>query len=174
MRQGRGAEEQRSRGEIKRFYLIVNYIRLLSEISAFASNSASGGNITIDTKKLSVRNESSLLVPVFGDRVAGNITINASESVELTQASLFALTTEGDGNAGSLTINTDELLLSGGSQISTATFNGKGAGGNIEINASKSIELTGTTADGLGINRIDASSSGEGQAGKITITISNQ
>ena len=29
MRQGRGAEEQRSRGEIKRFYLIVNYIRLL-------------------------------------------------------------------------------------------------------------------------------------------------
>ena len=110
-----------------------------------------GGGIQINANSLSLDSDESLIdSSVFGQGQAGDILINAKDSVSLVgDAKLFepdfatAILTRiqpgGEGSAGNITINTNSLSISG-AQIS-ASVQGEGEAGNISIKAGDSVAI---------------------------------
>ena len=110
-----------------------------------------GGNLTIETGRLIARDGAWVGTNTAGDKPAGELTVNAKESIELSGNSkangfptFLANATRGGGNAKSLTINTKQLRVSDGAIVSSGTA-GSGQGGELIINASESVELIGTS-----------------------------
>ena len=115
-----------------------------------------GGDLTIETGRLIVRDGAWVATNTSGEMPAGELTVNARESVELSGTSLanglpsfLASGTRGVGDANSLTINTQRLIVRDGAIISAGTAGGSGQGGNLTINASESVELIGTSRQGI-------------------------
>jgi len=115
-----------------------------------------GGNLTVDTGRLIVRDGGQVSASTYDAGAAGNVVVKASEAVELigTSAdgqllsSLFTLVLpEATGVGGNLTVETQQLILRDGAQIGGGTY-GAGAGSTLAVSASESIELIGTSADG--------------------------
>jgi len=107
------------------------------------------GNIEIDSPRLKVSDEGIISASTFGDGNAGNLTIRASESLELSndaiiQAEVFEGAT---GSGGNLTIETANLRVDNGSQISASTRS-NGNAGNLTIQATDSINIIGETETG--------------------------
>ncbi len=120
-----------------------------------------GGNLNIETQRLSVSDGSKVQVSTFGLGNAGNLNIKASD-VEVFETSqeiffstgVFAETSVarmeddpnvqgvGTGQAGNLLIETESLSITTGGQISASTF-GDGDAGNLVIRASDSVEVLG-------------------------------
>lgn len=123
----------------------------LFSVTAAAGNA---GNITINTGKLivqdgaristessrGVEDASGNSIPATGK--GGDLTVNASDSVEVigtslreppTPSSLLA-TTQGDGDAGNLTINTGRLLVQNGAEVSVGSAR-SGNAGNLNVTA---------------------------------------
>ncbi|MHC5770301.1 MAG: two-partner secretion domain-containing protein [Nostoc sp.] len=143
--------------------------RFGSPASLYSLNYGNGakGNLTITTPKLIVQDGSSINTNVgLGAGKGGNITVNASDFVELIGTSkgsspysgslisqtgqyLSGLSTNGYsiGDAGDITITTGRLLVQDGARVSASTF-GLGSGGKLTISASDSVQLVGTSADG--------------------------
>jgi filamentous hemagglutinin family protein len=142
-----------------------------------------GGNLTINAKKLTVRDGAAVSTATRGTGNAGKLTVNASESVEvigsvlspdgnlLFSSSLFSATAVA-GKAGDIVINTKRLLIQDRGQITTessAVFRngqfiaGTGTGGDLTLNASEYLEVRGK---GSGLF---ASTNTSGDAGKLTI-----
>ncbi|MEG3436808.1 filamentous hemagglutinin N-terminal domain-containing protein [Pannus brasiliensis CCIBt3594] len=131
------------------------------------------GNVYLNTVRLTVRDGSVISAGTVGPGNAGQVVINASESVEIvgvgqnipsllttstlpSRASLLSGNTR-SGGGGNITINTRRLSLRDGGQIQAATaditiLDSKGnpiqgfggTGGTIEIDATDSIEVSGT------------------------------
>jgi filamentous hemagglutinin family protein len=123
-----------------------------SFLGSFTGNAGQGGNLTINTKRLIIRDGGALSTealisfsqdrqfsPVSGE--GGNLTINASDSVALIKQGFIFTDTQGTGKAGNITINTSRLLAQDESEI-TANSAGSGNAGNIAVQA-RSIELKG-------------------------------
>ncbi|MDZ8263108.1 filamentous hemagglutinin N-terminal domain-containing protein [Nostoc sp. ChiQUE01b] len=139
-----------------------------------------GGTLTIKTSKLLVEDGGQVSASTSGEGVAGNLTVNASESVQvigipynpnLGFTGIFAAS-NGVGDAGDITINTRQLLIQNGAGIITDN-EGKGVGGSITVNA-ESVQLVGTAILPQFPNRwypsrISSNAYGTGSAGKITI-----
>ncbi|MDJ0732848.1 MAG: filamentous hemagglutinin N-terminal domain-containing protein [Nostocaceae cyanobacterium] len=143
-----------------------------STISASSFNGF-GGNILINTKKLSLENGSQIRASIlFGNQPAGSLSVNASESVEVSgfanslESGLF-INNFGNGDAGTLKISTGRLIVKDGGRISTSSFAG-GKGGNLEINADKFVRVQGTTANDINITSL-ATDGVKGGAGDIII-----
>ncbi|MFZ1030174.1 MAG: filamentous hemagglutinin N-terminal domain-containing protein [Limnoraphis robusta] len=110
-----------------------------------------GGNITVETHRLTARNGAQISTDTFGFGNAGDLFVNASgvEVVGSTADGRFAsglyaqVGEKGTGNGGNLTINTDQLIVSEGAQISTTARN-TGRAGILTINANNSVILSGT------------------------------
>jgi filamentous hemagglutinin family protein len=150
--------------------VIVSKERSDSPLStALAANSIGGtgraGNIEINTRSLRVDEGASItsssgvrtierVIPAGG--TGGNITVNASDSVEvlgtapgaLPSRSLIAAGTAGSGKGGDVTVNARRLTIRDGAGIGASTL-GAGQGGNVTVNASESVEVAGTTRDGI-------------------------
>ncbi len=128
-----------------------------------------GGNLTIETRKLSLRNGSEVFVQTSGEGNAGKLVIRASESVNVTGVSIGNLerlrtssitagaSKTSTGNGGSLTIETP-LLNVADNGIITSSSDGKGTAGDINIsgditrlNNGKIVAQTAST-DGGNIN----------------------
>jgi filamentous hemagglutinin family protein len=124
-----------------------------------------GGNITIDTGRLIVRGGAVIATnsgaPSRNDRLltiggrGGNLTVNASESIEFTGSIADGQLSSGlssrtftDASAGEIKISTGRLILQDGGQVATNTSN-KGRGGTVVINAN-SIELSGSSQESAG------------------------
>ncbi|AFY55540.1 filamentous hemagglutinin family N-terminal domain protein [Rivularia sp. PCC 7116] len=186
----------------------------LTAISSFVLSEAIGnaGNIQLTTGNLSVTDGASIYSDTAGKGNAGNITINARDTVSFDNISSISssIFPEGVGEGGNIRVTTKNLALTNGSRISTAVL-GKGNGGNILIEASDSVKLDGFVGNpnavsstenlsdrivpvrilsdllGFGVGKggdiqittnnlsvsnlaeISASTSGEGDAGNITI-----
>jgi filamentous hemagglutinin family protein len=114
-----------------------------------------GGNLTIETGRLIVRDGAWVTTGTGGQMRGGELTVNAKESVDLSGSSeannlpsVLSSGTQGAGNAKPLTINTQRLSVRDGAIISAGT-SGSGRGGDLTINASDSVELIGTSRLGL-------------------------
>ncbi|NER33196.1 MAG: filamentous hemagglutinin N-terminal domain-containing protein [Oscillatoria sp. SIO1A7] len=108
------------------------------------------GDLRIETGSLIVTDGAEISAGTNGSGNSGNLTIVASESVEVRGTSgdgqlVSNLATDitGAGAGGNLTIETGRLLLAEGGYLSASTF-GAGAGGDINVRASESVELRGT------------------------------
>ncbi|MEG4306467.1 two-partner secretion domain-containing protein [Microcoleus sp. D3_18a_C4] len=137
--------------------------------TALVANSIGGtgraGNVEINTRSLRVEAGASItsssgartaeqVIPAGGP--GGNITINASDSVEVLgtapgarpSRSLIAAGTAGGGKGGDVTVNARRLIVRDGGAIGASTL-GTGQGGNVTVVASESMEIAGTTRDGI-------------------------
>ncbi|MEG4342250.1 S-layer family protein [Microcoleus sp. A003_D6] len=116
-----------------------------------------GGDITIDTKRLSVSNGATISLTtgaIFGEVVfstsggtGGNLTVRASESIEVSGesrflenagyvASSFVTQTASSGRGGDIRLSTPKLTVQNGGVISAASL-GIADAGDITINADR-------------------------------------
>ena len=126
-----------------------------SALSSRSQPTATGnaGDLRINTNNLLVRDGADIDVSTLGGGSAGNLIVNANESVQIigisaggegaSRASRLVAATEGSEDAGSIQIETGKLLLQDGGQVLAFTFS-DGDGGTITINASESVEVVGT------------------------------
>ena len=149
-----------------------------SSLTAQTQGEGDAGNLTIATRRLLVRDGAQVRVNTFSTGKGGTLSITASDTVEVIGRSADSRVssglytqTQGEGDAGDLTIATGRLLVRDGAQISAGTFGtfGTGKGGTLSVIASDAIELIGTSADGRVPSALSASTSGEGDAGDLTI-----
>ncbi|MCC5603041.1 two-partner secretion domain-containing protein, partial [Nostoc favosum] len=125
-----------------------------------------GGNLTIDTRELIVSDGAWVITGIGNNNpegqlsvTGGELTVNASELVELSGTSsdnipsVLLSGTQGLGNANKLVIKTKKLMVSNGGIISAGTSS-SGKGGELTINATDSVELVGTSKQGLSASQI--------------------
>lgn len=156
-----------------------------SGLASTTITDASAGNVTLDTSNLIIREGGAIVTATLGRGAGGDLSINASESVRLSNTPVGAITPTGmftnsigsTGKAGNLTINTQRLVVRDGSGISTQsgllTDNNAiatgGKGGDLTINATEGIELSGVSPDN-GFNSILSTSTySSSPAGNIAI-----
>jgi filamentous hemagglutinin family protein len=122
-----------------------------------------GGDITVNTRNLTVRNGAEITVSATkGKGTAGNLTVNAS-TIRLNQGKLTAETNAGEG--ANITVGNLKLLrLENQSLISAQAFN-QAKGGNITIDAPNGFIVAFPNQN----NDIIANAF-KGQGGKINIT----
>jgi filamentous hemagglutinin family protein len=94
-----------------------------------------GGNIQLQGKYVLVTGVSLILADSLGVQAAGNLILNASESVELERNAAFTTLTYNNGDSGNINITTKKLVVRDGGQLA----------GQLTINASDSVELIGGT-----------------------------
>ena len=136
-----------------------------------------GGDITIEGRNLFMTNNS-LVTTATGGKViaeglanAGDLELNITDTITLSNESVLATSTLGEGNAGDISLNTKELTVDN-SIVSTANANA-GQAGNLKIKASEFVNLSGTFVDadkditpgGLFTSTTD----GEAAAGDLTV-----
>ncbi|MCP4111221.1 MAG: filamentous hemagglutinin N-terminal domain-containing protein, partial [Desulfobacteraceae bacterium] len=151
------------------------------------ANTGEGGNILIETKKLSLDNGAQINSSTLGGIDGGDITIYVSELISLSgkdvmsdehPSTIFSRTESKEtdaSDAGNILIETERLLLNDGTWISSSST-GKGRGGDVAIIASESIYMSGENINGYG-SVIDARADGEienaGDAGSVLIKTKN-
>lgn len=106
------------------------------------------GRVIINTKKLSLRDGTTINSEAIGTGKGGDILINASESVEIIgvgfgDSSVLLTNTFRSGQGGNIVINTQALTLRDGGQIVADTV-GSGTGGTIIIKAQNTVEISGS------------------------------
>ncbi|MBN3905585.1 MAG: S-layer family protein [Nostoc sp. NMS1] len=160
-----------------------------SRLTAQTSGDGTAGALAITTKKLILRDGGEISTTATSrnkNGTAGNLTIRASESVELmgetiretpekTYQSRLITNTYGRGSAGDLNITTGKLIIKDGGQVFAGTQpRSMGSGGNLTISAD-SVEVIGTSSDRRSIDttevsRITNQTSGARRAKTLTIT----
>ncbi|MBW4683299.1 MAG: S-layer family protein [Microcoleus vaginatus WJT46-NPBG5] len=142
-----------------------------------------GGEIQIQARNLQVSSGSSIVSFTLGSLSGGDITVNASDSVELIGTGRFVETLQqiasgqigpsdfrnglftisfGEGNAGNIEINTSRFTAHNGAFTVASTI-GAGRGGAVRVNATGSTEVNNS---GLITGNRPGST---GAAGDITI-----
>ncbi len=146
--------------------------------SSFLASQSGGtgdaGNLTIETGLLLIEDGASVSTNAFDEGAGGNLTVVASERVQVTGSdddgfpSGLGSQSGGKGDAGNLTIETGLLLIEDGAIVTTDAFD-EGAGGNLTVVASQGVEVTGSNAfDGFS-SILSSQSQGKGDAGDIRI-----
>ncbi len=156
-----------------------------SGIFSFVNRGATGigGDLNITTESLKLADGAAIVTSTGGSGKAGNITINATKSVEIigTSAStgkvsgLFASAVGDTGDGGDIKITTGQLTVKDGATINVSNFSttnpnataGQGKTGNIEIQA-KSVLLDSSTSENL--SSITASSAAQ-DGGNISLQL---
>ncbi len=140
--------------------LRLNFPDGLPRADVFLNNGADvnvrasgGGSIAVNAQNLNLAGESRLRAGIgsglgsVGSQ-AGDIEVNATGTINLTNNSLFTnrVVSGATGNSGNIRISTGELTLTKGAQLSTSTL-GQGNAGNIIIDARDHVSLDGKGSD---------------------------
>ena len=139
-----------------------NFISAISN-RVFADGTGNGGDINIETGSLNVGDRAGIFTSSSGRANAGNISINASNSVSLesqgnTSAIVSSVTDDVVGNAGNIEINSGSLTINNG--VSLLTNSSQGKAGNVEIQATDNVTfannstllVSGTPGGSININ----------------------
>ncbi|MEM8718019.1 MAG: filamentous hemagglutinin N-terminal domain-containing protein [Cyanobacteria bacterium P01_G01_bin.39] len=145
----------------------------------FFNATGDGGNLTIETTDLKVDTGGQISVTTRGEGNAGNLTIFADDSIEVTGSDeffvsgLFATALDVSGNGGEVNIFTQNLNVANGATINVGNFTssenslsdpGTGESGNLNIQAN-SIKLEGNGSITA------ATQSSTGQGANITLQV---
>ncbi len=139
----------------------------------------SGGNIAVSTKRLVIQGGAQLITDTYSTATAGNIRVNASDSVQVSGfapfypaiISVIAASSYSSGRAGNVTVSTGRLTANDGGVVTSVTF-GTGKGGDVTVNANGSIELVGVVPNLFTPSSLSASTFNAGDAGNLTINTS--
>ena len=133
-----------------------------SKLASDARGAGRAGNLIINTRRLELRDGGKISSSTIDRPGDGNIAIQATDSIDLIgtssqrqRASGISVQTRGTGRAGDISLVTKRLRILDGAELSASTL-GSGAGGNISVFAQESVEIAGTSRDGLLISRLDA------------------
>jgi filamentous hemagglutinin family protein len=143
-----------------------------------ARGAGTAGDLIITTGKLILRDGAFISNRTYDQGQAGNLSVTASESVELSGTgtlpngrpfpSALAAQTFGAGDAGNLTVSTRVFLVQNGAQVSASTF-GQGKGGTLIVRASDTVDVMGISVDGRLPSALFSETQGKGDAGELTI-----
>ncbi len=146
----------------------------LSQKASVDASGDGGGSIQVQSKRLSLKDGSSILSITSGTKSGGNFTVDATESVELigesvdgNYASSLLTESQGAGTSGNLTVNTGKLTTTDGAYLSTFTTS-SGNSGNLTVKASDSIKLVGEGRLWSGLYT-GTSSGSSGNAGELDV-----
>ncbi|MEP0919807.1 filamentous hemagglutinin N-terminal domain-containing protein [Leptolyngbya sp. DQ-M1] len=138
------------------------------------------GDVLLQARSLSLSDSARLVTGTFGRGDAGNLSVQAKDSIQLSGDSLISSSVQagGIGKGGDVTIQTRSLSLTEGSQIQSAIFRslgglppGQGQGGTVRVNALDSIQLSGTNVEGSpSALTTTAEVSTQGRAGDLYVT----
>jgi filamentous hemagglutinin family protein len=152
---------------------------LVTGLSVQTRGSGDGGELTINTRQLSIRDGAAIFADTASEGQAGMLMINATESFELSgtatnseKVSALNASTFGLGDAGKIDIFTGRLLIEDGAGIYLNSLNREvgGNAGTLNINATGSVEILGITPDGNLGTEVSAATLGSGNGGEINIT----
>ncbi|MEO0838929.1 MAG: S-layer family protein [Cyanobacteria bacterium J06643_5] len=108
-----------------------------------------GGNLTIDTTNLIIRDGALINSGTDSSSNSGNLTVKASESIKLFGTAngvpsrlLAQVGDSGSGSGGNIVLETQDLILKDGGQISAGNL-GEGKGGNINILVGDTVNIEG-------------------------------
>ncbi len=152
-------------------------IQLISKAAVDASGSNGSGSITFQGGTVGISDGSVVLIQNQGISPGGRLTVNASESLEVSGTSPDGkinsrITTEalGTGKGGDIEIATNNLMIQDGAEVSSRTTS-SATGGSLNVNASNSIQLLGFShINPLFSTRLAARNFGSGTGGDITIS----
>ncbi|MDF5729182.1 MAG: filamentous hemagglutinin N-terminal domain-containing protein, partial [Rhizonema sp. PD38] len=137
--------------------------------SIFTGGMGKAGDIRVTTGSLSLTNNSLLFASNSGIGHAGNITINARDTISFDGT--INLSTQvgplGIGNGGDIRVNARALFLKKNSQLSASNL-GQGNAGSIIINASDIVAFDSLNSNGFGSAAYTLANNGNG--GDIRIT----
>ncbi|GAB1539782.1 hypothetical protein NUACC21_24490 [Scytonema sp. NUACC21] len=144
--------------------------RIFSRVTSTVNSTGKGtaGDIEIVTGSLKVTNRAFISSSTAGIGDAGNISIDARDSISFDNISFADTVVTGVGKGGDIRIATGTLSLSGGSQLS-ANVQGQGNAGNITIDARDAINLDGITNIGISSIQSQILTGGIGKGGDIRI-----
>jgi filamentous hemagglutinin family protein len=134
--------------------LFTTVVEPTGDRAALIAATGQGGILTLQTRRLTVREGAQISTSTFSQGNAGNLRITASEAIDLSgtvpgtniPTAIFANVAEtaiATGNGGTVAIQTPQLTVRNGAQIGTTAQN-SGRGGTLTIRAN-SIQLTGTS-----------------------------
>ncbi|BCL39066.1 filamentous hemagglutinin N-terminal domain-containing protein [Nostoc sp. MS1] len=149
---------------------IVEYVPSGVFTSVVAGAVGKGGNFTINTGKLAITNGAELSSSTSGQGDAGNIAINAKNSILIDgfrqdgnrSSIVSAVNTGAIGNGGTIKLTTPTMSVTNGAFISSST-EGLGNAGNIEV-----VADTFTAASG---GRLLSSTNTNNNAGDISLRV---
>jgi len=141
-----------------------------SQITAGTLGSGKSGDVTLNARRLSVRDGGAIVASTLGAGQGGNVTVTVSESVEIvgttrdgfpsvivTASGGLSKTLLGlqraSGAAGSLSITTGRLSVRDGAAVSVQSL-GTGAAGSMNVVADSIALNTKATIDGTSLSGI--------------------
>lgn len=153
-----------------------------SSILTETLNTGEGGDLKVFTQRLTLQDGARVGAGTYSNAPGGNVTINASDSVQLLEnrlanpfrrgdtISLISAATFASGKAGSVQMSTVKLGITDGGTVASSSF-GTGDGNNVTVNAD-SIEITGIKPERSAPSTIAAAAFNAGNAGSLTINTS--
>ncbi|WP_204154262.1 filamentous hemagglutinin N-terminal domain-containing protein [Leptolyngbya sp. CCY15150] len=157
----------------------------------------SGGSINITAPIIEILDGANLSTSTFGNGGAGDIDLTSSNRFVMRQGEIFSsLTEDSRGDGGTIRISSFTVSISSRSQLSSSTA-GQGNAGDIQVSSGGRVDLgrgssiiTSVEESGIGaggnieintsiLNLLDggqlnASTSGQGDAGNIVISASDR
>ncbi|MEH2360505.1 filamentous hemagglutinin N-terminal domain-containing protein, partial [Nostoc sp.] len=142
--------------------------------------SGSRDSIQLQARNINFSEGSVALIQNFGTQTSGGITVNATQSLNLTGntpdgklGNLIQIENLGTSQTGDITISAAQLSVQNGGQISNLTF-AQAPGGNITVNVTGSTDVDGfAPANPANPSRIATFTSNSANAGNLTISTSN-
>ena len=139
-----------------------------------ANATADGGDINIETGSLSIGDRAGIFTDVSGRGDAGNININATDSVSLesqgnTSAIISSVNADGVGNAGDINITTSSIEFQGSGDIDRPNI-GTGNSNESENKSSGNINIIANSSLTRNNGSLSTINSGRGNAGDISIS----
>ncbi|HAX79752.1 MAG TPA: filamentous hemagglutinin [Cyanobacteria bacterium UBA11372] len=139
---------------------VVEIVSAAINNGTLLGSNGTGGNISIETERLTLRDGAALASITRSEGASGNISIKASESVDVLgslpgtalQNAIATNSIGGTGKAGDITVDTRRLTIAQGGGISSSNggivgnilfANAGGPAGNLTITATESVEVAG-------------------------------
>ncbi len=151
--------------------------RFLGGLDSQAVGVGHGADITVSTQQLLVRDAAEIQTESHGSGRSGNVTTQASDSVQVigfssinpSLNSSIGTGTYSSGDAGDVAVLTQELTVLNGGTIGAGTF-GIGHGGNVTVNALDFIKVIGQSGLPSVSNLVAIAVVGD--AGQLTVNTS--
>ncbi|GAA6617611.1 filamentous hemagglutinin N-terminal domain-containing protein [Scytonema sp. NUACC26] len=143
----------------------------LSEIFSGVGTGAkgNGGDITINSNSLLLRDSARLEASTYGQGNAGNVTVQAKDAVSLVDGNIFSTVETSDvGKGGNIDINAASLTLRDGTRVFSSTY-GQGNAGNINVKVTGIVDIAGEKNGFLSEIFSGVGTGVKGNGGDITI-----